>query len=67
MEAAGLKGQRIGGAQISPRHANFIVNVENARAADVRTLMELMQQRVFENTGIKLIPEILFMGEWHAA
>ena len=41
VEAAGLKGQRIGGAQISPRHANFIVNVENARAADVRTLMEL--------------------------
>ena len=67
VEAVGLKGHRIGGAQISPRHANFIVNIENAQAADVRALMELIQQRVFENTGIELIPEILFMGEWHAA
>jgi len=67
VEAAGLKGQRIGGAQISPRHANFIVNVEDARAADVRALMDLMRKRVFEDTGIELIPEILFMGEWHAA
>ena len=67
VEAVGLKGHRIGGAQISPRHANFIVNVENARAADVRALMDLMQQRVLENTGIELVPEILFMGEWHAA
>ena len=67
VEAAGLKGQRIGGAEISPRHANFIVNVEHARAADVRALMDLMRQRVLENAGVELIPEILFMGEWHAA
>jgi UDP-N-acetylmuramate dehydrogenase len=67
VEAAGLKGQRSGGAQISPRHANFIVNVEHARAADVRALMDLMRQRVLENAGVELIPEILFMGEWHAA
>jgi UDP-N-acetylmuramate dehydrogenase len=67
VEAAGLKGHRIGGAQISPRHANFIVNVEHARAADVRALMDLMRQRVLEDAGVELIPEILFMGEWHAA
>ena len=67
VEAVGLKGHRIGGAQISPRHANFIVNVENARAADVRALMALMQRRVMVDTGIELVPEILFMGEWHAA
>ena len=67
VEAAGLKGQRSGGAQISPRHANFIVNVENARAADVRALMDLMRQRVLESAGVELIPEILFVGEWHAA
>jgi UDP-N-acetylmuramate dehydrogenase len=67
VEAVGLKGQRIGGAQISPRHANFIVNVENARAADVRALLDLMRQRVFEYTGVELVPEIIFMGEWHAA
>jgi len=67
VEAAGLKGQRIGGAQISPRHANFIVNVEHARAADVRALLDLMRRRVLEDVGVELIPEILFMGEWHAA
>ena len=67
VEAVGLKGQRIGGAQVSPRHANFIVNVEHARAADVRALMVLMRQRVLEAAGVELIPEILFMGEWHAA
>jgi UDP-N-acetylmuramate dehydrogenase len=67
VEAVGLKGHRIGGAQISPRHANFIVNVENARAAEVRALMDLMRQRVLENAGIELVPEILFVGEWHAA
>jgi UDP-N-acetylmuramate dehydrogenase len=67
VEAVGLKGQRIGGAQISPRHANFIINVGNARAADVRALMDLMRQRVLESTGIELISEILFIGEWHGA
>ena len=67
VEAVGLRGQRIGGAQISPRHANFIVNVENARAADVRALLDLMWKRVWENSGIELVPEILFVGEWHAA
>ncbi len=67
VEAAGLKGHRIGGAQISPRHANFIVNVDNARADDVRALVNLMQQRVLEGTGIELVPEILFMGDWHEA
>jgi UDP-N-acetylmuramate dehydrogenase len=67
IEAVGLKGHRIGGAQSSPRHANFIVNVEHARAADVRALIDLMRQRVLEDAGVELIPEILFMGEWHAA
>jgi UDP-N-acetylmuramate dehydrogenase len=67
VEAVGLKGQRIGGAQISPRHANFIVNIEDARANDVRALMDVMRRRVFERTGVELVPEILFMGEWHAA
>lgn len=62
IEAAGLKGHRIGGAQISPRHANFIINVEHARAADVLALIELMHTRVFEQFGIRLLPEILFVG-----
>jgi UDP-N-acetylmuramate dehydrogenase len=67
VEAVGLKGYRIGGAQISPRHANFIINVGNACAADVRALMDLMRQRVLESTGIELVSEILFIGEWDAA
>jgi len=64
IEAVGLKGQRIGGAQISPRHANFIVNVGEATAADVVALMNLMRRRVYESTGVKLIPEILLLGDW---
>lgn len=66
IEAAGLKGQRIGDAQVSPRHANFIVNVEQATAADVLALIDLIRGRVFEQFGIELIPEILFLGDWPA-
>jgi len=66
VEAAGLKGQRIGGAQISPRHANFIVNTGQATAADVVALMNLMRSRVHQLTGIVLIPEISFLGDWTA-
>jgi UDP-N-acetylmuramate dehydrogenase len=64
IEAVGLRGHRIGGAQISPRHANFIVNVENARADDVIALIDLMRNRVFDQFGVELIPEILFVGDW---
>ncbi len=64
VEAAGLKGQHCGGAQISPRHANFIINTGAASAADVVTLMSLMRQRVYEQTGIRLLPEIVFLGDW---
>ncbi len=64
IEAVGLKGFVIGGAQISPRHANFIVNTGEAMAADVVALMNLARRRVFESTGIPLMPEILFLGDW---
>jgi len=66
IEAVGLKGQRIGGAQVSPRHANFIVNVAQATAADVLALIDLIRQRVFAQFGVELIPEILFLGDWSA-
>jgi UDP-N-acetylmuramate dehydrogenase len=65
VEAAGLKGRRIGGAQIPERHANFIVNAGGATASDVVALMNLIRQRVYESSGIELVPEILFLGEWH--
>jgi len=64
IEAVGLKGQRVGGAQISPRHANFIVNVAQATAGDVLALIDLARGRVYEQFGIELVPEILFVGEW---
>jgi UDP-N-acetylmuramate dehydrogenase len=64
VEAVGLKGHRIGGVQVSPRHANFIINTGDGRATEVAELIRLIQQRVFESTGIELAPEILYMGDW---
>ena len=64
IESLGMKGYQIGGAQVSPRHANFIVNAGGATAADVLALINLLRQRVFDATGHRLAPEILFLGEW---
>lgn len=58
IEKAGLKGKRIGGAMISDRHANFIVNVDKARASDVAELVTLARERVWESFGVRLEPEI---------
>ena len=62
IDAAGLKGRRIGGAQISAKHANFIVNLGGANADDVLALMAEMRQRVFERFGVELEPEIRVVG-----
>jgi UDP-N-acetylmuramate dehydrogenase len=62
IDAAGLKGMRIGGAQISPKHANFIVNLGGATADDVLALMAEMRERVFERFGIELEPEVRVIG-----
>lgn len=64
IEQAGLKGTRIGGAQVSPKHANFIVNLGGARAADVKTLIDLAQEQVREQFGVELELEIELIGEW---
>jgi len=58
IEASGLKGKRIGGAQISEVHANFIVNHGNAHSDDVIALIRLAQQSVFEKFAINLEPEV---------
>ena len=58
IEQAGLKGTRIGGAMVSPKHAGFIVNVGNASFDDVAGLIELVKEKVFENSGIMLDPEV---------
>ena len=64
IEAAGLKGHVHGGAQVSERHANFIVNTGRASAAEVRQLMEHIQQLVWQKSHIWLEPEVRFVGEW---
>lgn len=64
IEAAGLKGQRVGQAQISARHANFIVNLGGAKADDVRQLMELAKIQVRRQFGVELVAEVKFLGDW---
>jgi len=64
LEAAGLKGMRIGSAAFSCRHANFIVNLGGARADDVRCLIELARDKVQQTTGVLLEPEVKLVGEW---
>ena len=62
IDVCGLKGRQIGGAQISEKHANFIVNLGGARASDVLALMAEMQARVRDQFGIELEPEIRVIG-----
>jgi UDP-N-acetylmuramate dehydrogenase len=62
IEAAGLKGARVGGAAISDVHANFIVNAGGATAADVLSLVRLVRDAVRDSNGIELRPEIRFLG-----
>lgn len=62
IEAAGLKGLRLGGASVSTRHANFIVNDERARASDIEELIEKIQQVVFQHHEIRLETEIRIVG-----
>ena len=62
IEALGLKGTAIGGAQVSPIHANFIVNTGGATAADVAALIRLVQERVREGHGVELHPEVKRLG-----
>ncbi len=64
IEAAGLKGKRIGSAQISPLHANFFLNLGEARATDVYALIQEARQAVRETAGIDLELEIGLVGEW---
>ncbi|MBK1643369.1 UDP-N-acetylenolpyruvoylglucosamine reductase [Thiocapsa imhoffii] len=58
IDQAGLKGYRVGDAQVSEKHANFIINTGRARAADILELMTYVQTRVEEVTGVRLVPEV---------
>ena len=62
IDSAGLKGRQIGGAEISPKHANYIVNRNNATAEDIRSLMKLIQETVLKRFGILLEPEVRIIG-----
>ncbi len=64
IEQAGLKGYRIGGAEVSQVHANFIVNAGGATATDIKTLSEYVQNAVAEKFGIQLKREIILLGEF---
>jgi UDP-N-acetylmuramate dehydrogenase len=64
IEQAGLKGYRIGGAEVSTVHANFIVNAGGATASDIKQLSEFVQQKVTEKFGIKLHREIILLGDF---
>lgn len=63
IEAAGLKGARIGGAQVADKHANFIINTGRATAGDIEALIRHVQARVAAVHGITLVPEVHVLGE----
>jgi UDP-N-acetylmuramate dehydrogenase len=64
IDAAGLKGLQQGGATVSEKHANFVVNDRKGTAADVRRLVDVVRDRVAANAGVHLVPEIVFLGDW---
>lgn len=63
IESAGLKGARIGGAEVSPKHANFIINTGGATAADIEALIGHVRDTVQERHGVRLDTEVQFLGE----
>lgn len=63
IENAGLKGISVGGAQVSEKHAGFIVNKGRATSSDVVNLIELVKNKVFENSGVMLEPEVKIIGK----
>ncbi len=64
IDSLGLKGRRIGGAQIAPFHGNIIINTGQATAGDVRSLILLMEEEVEKRLGLRLEREVLLVGDW---
>lgn len=64
IESCGLKGFRVGMAEVSEKHANFIINTGNAKAEDVMAVIRHVQQKVFEKHEVLLEPEVIFLGEF---
>jgi UDP-N-acetylmuramate dehydrogenase len=63
IEAAGLKGHRIGGAEVSEKHANFVINRDDASATDIEELIEHVRQTVLDDSGVSLAHEVRIVGE----
>lgn len=63
IDDAGLKGYKIGGAQVSLKHSGFIVNVDHATAEDVKNLIDYIKQKIYEKDNVKLEEEIIILGE----
>ena len=64
IEEAGCKGLSVGDAQISEKHAGFLINKGHATAAQIRSLMREVVRRVYESSGVRLTPEVELLGEW---
>ena len=62
IDDCGLRGLTVGGAQVSEKHAGFVVNIGGATARDMLELMRQIEQRVFEQTGVQLEPEVRILG-----
>ena len=61
---AGLRGYRIGGAQVAEKHCGFVINIGNATAADISELMEEVAEKVKEQFSVTLEPEVIRIGEF---
>lgn len=66
IDEAGMRGARLGGAQMSPKHSNFLINAQNASAADLENLGEKVRKKVYDSSGITLEWEIMRIGEFKA-
>lgn len=65
IEQCGLKGKKIGGAKISEKHANFIINEGNATALDIKNLIDLMKKSAKEKFNVDLQEEVRYLGDWN--
>ena len=66
IDQAGLKGTRVGGASVSAKHANFLVNDGRGTASDIRRLGDLVRAAVEARFGVRLVHEVAFLGDWGA-
>lgn len=64
IDQAGLRGFAVGDAQVAPWHGNLVINTGKASSRDIRSLVEQVQKKVFDQTGFILEPEVIFAGEW---